>query len=329
MRNLLVVCPDPSDATSWYRGVTPFSRLGSDKWDVTIQRKNQTDWCDLMKHDVIFFQRPFLPEHLQYIRVAKGLGKKIWIDYDDFLFQVPISNTTYATYSDQGIQQNMRECLELADRVTVSTMDLRDCIAQSGTNVTATVIPNAWADEVLGINKKHNANSNRIVWRGGRTHDDDMIHWEDDIVQLVKENQRYDFYFVGNPYHGTLRKIIEQKNCHWVRPMDMISYWGFLSQINARLFMVPLVDHAFNRCKSNIAWQEATYAGAATVGPAWREWSMPGIRYYSDSPGDLFESCTNALEHSDVLYEQSYDSLVAYRRLSKVNKLRIEILEGF
>jgi len=31
----------------------------------------------------------------------------------------------------------------------------------------------------------------------------------------------------------------------------------------------------------NIAWIEATYAGAATIGPAWQEWQHTGILNYS------------------------------------------------
>ena len=49
------------------------------------------------------------------------------------------------------------------------------------------------------------------------------------------------------------------------------------------LAVVPLKDNLFNHAKSNLAWIEATCAGAMTLAPDWPEWRRPGVSNY-ESP---------------------------------------------
>jgi hypothetical protein len=50
---------------------------------------------------------------------------------------------------------------------------------------------------------------------------------------------------------------------------NFMSYQIQLRGTSPDYIVVPLVNDAFNRCKSNIAWIEATNAGAVTIAPSY------------------------------------------------------------
>jgi hypothetical protein len=93
---------------------------------------------------------------------------------------------------------------------------------------------------------------------------------------------------------------------------------------------VPLADSIFNRCKSNIAWIEGSFAGAVCLVPDWEEWQMPGtVRYsnpaeYGEKMKLLLNNNFNYRKYNDLSWEYIMDNLT----LSRVNGQRIEILKG-
>src|ERR1035437_9869971 len=93
--------------------------------------------------------------------------------------------------------------------------------------------------------------------------------------------------------------------------------------------IVPLVDSEFNRAKSNIAWLEGTYAGAAVVARSLPEFGVPGCIHYED-PKEFSNVVRDALASSErrkSAVRKSWSHISkAGLHLSDVNHIRQEVL---
>jgi hypothetical protein len=113
--------------------------------------------------------------------------------------------------------------------------------------------------------------------------------------------------------------------------LDPMEYFQFIKQIKPTLSIVPLDDCVFNRSKSNCAWIEASWAGAATLAPAWPEWAKPGITNYQNK--DDFGAKLRCLLRENVQVHAarartSWEHVEANLSLSKINERRLKIMEG-
>jgi hypothetical protein len=119
-------------------------------------------------------------------------------------------------------------------------------------------------------------------------------------------------------------KVIHQPS------LDAIKFFSVLKAIKPKINVVPLHDNPFNLGKSNIAWLEATYAGAVTLAPDTPEWRKAGVTNYKDEAdfktklGFLLSLTDREL---DVLHSMSVDAILQGKLLlSETNKTRLEIL---
>ena len=88
---------------------------------------------------------------------------------------------------------------------------------------------------------------------------------------------------------------------------------------------VPLIEDGMNRCKSNIAWIEATAAGAVTIAPDWVEWQKPGVLNYNGL--DEFKSMLmRPLDDAPERWAASRDYIMENLTLNKVNEQRARIV---
>jgi hypothetical protein len=120
---LLCVFPNIDDATSFYRGLGPLAELER-SGEVEVVITQTFDWPAMIRVNGVFLQRPYKKVHVDIIRLAKSCGQKVWIDYDDDLFTVPMDNPSYFNYSRPEIKEAVKACIQLADKVTVSTKAL-------------------------------------------------------------------------------------------------------------------------------------------------------------------------------------------------------------
>lgn len=323
MKRLLTVCPMPSDATSFYRGVGPLSSL-QNKGLVDLVYHDKPDWTILKHVDAVFMQRPHLPEFLPTIDLAKKFKKPIWMDFDDLLTDIPDCSPARYNYWRQEVQDSVRTALKAADIITVSTKE----IAEAWTPLTKAkfvVIPNAWDDELFPkVDRLPDPEKPNLLWRGSAGHDEDLWSITPALEKLAKESD-YNWYFIGQPFWHTVRRVnlhAQPKIAIW---HDLPDYFKLIRSLNPAVMMVPITDTPFNRCKSNIAWIEGTWAGAATVAPDWGVWNQPGIiKYTEDKP---FDVCVKeAVDFHKSKSAESWAYIESELRLSKVNELRETVL---
>lgn len=318
---LLCMFPNDEDATSFYRGLGPLAELEK-SGHIRIRTTKAYSWGELIRAHGLFLQRPFTPGHVEVIKLAKVMGLKVWVDYDDDLMNVPMDNPTFHVYANKGTQDSVRACIELADKVTVSTKAL------AYLKKDAIVVNNAINLKTFPIHPA-NTTSNCIVWRGSNSHQKDLSVYRDEIVRVSNETESVMVFMGYFPWFIT--EGLKDKKYYSIRQIDIFDYHRVLSnKIRPKVLMAPLAFNKFNESKSNIAWLEATHAGALTVAPSLDEWTRPGVYNYKDQDGFRYQldKAFNAgdSQHIDKL-QASREDIEANYSLEKVNQIRMQVIE--
>lgn len=322
--NILFLCPDKSDPTSFYRsGGISHDLEKKSGHTITVINWNQTsiDWQFLSSFDAVMLQRPFTKVAEQLCQYVKNMGKSLWVDYDDNLFAVNPENRAFQTYNDPATQESIKNCLKAADVVSVPTEYLRQAYSQFNKNIE--VIPNAFNDGLFkrGELKKR---EKTVVWRGPDAHIYDLMTYGKEINRACEGFPDWEFNFMG--YYPWF--LSETKNKGFLPGMDIIMYFHKLVDLAPSVGHVLLHDDLFNRCRSNIAYIEFSYVGACCIVPDW--WSVPGVLSYTD-PASYFEAMRSVLSgevdivaQNHIAWEYIQDCL----RLSQINVLRLNLING-
>lgn len=330
MRNitLLTIIPNITDATSYYRGAGPLGHLRKQMENLNLLITTSVNWSTLTLCDAVFIQRPYAKEHVTVMEMAKDQGLPIWVDYDDDLFTVTMDNPTHGMYGQEAVQKNVAKCIAMADRVTVSTPHLKARLEKLNKNIT--VVPNAVDFKKLNSFRPEITfpRHKLITWRGSNTHQRDLMDYAEPIIREARKPDGWTHTFIGyNPWFIT--QYIDNDKCKITEGLDIYEYWKFFHAIKPSVHLVPLSDTTFNRSKSNIAWIEATLAGAVTIAPEWDEWKKPGVTTYVN-PKDFEEALgeLKAMPNTLDLWRASMTYIEENLSLDIVNKRRSEVLLG-
>lgn len=331
--SILCVIPSPQDATSFYRAVGPLSHLRK-RYNISLMLGDSIDWVKVAMCDMVFIQRPYSPAEAKLCRIFKTMNKPIWMDFDDDLFSIPSDNPCLSTYGTKSNQQAIGECLELADVVSVSTEVLKQKYIRFNKNIR--VIPNALNFDLFSHycepGKLPDEQNNVIMWRGSQTHHKDVMTVAPEIIEFAQHDKDIHFEFIGDRL-WFLTDRLDRDRTHLTGVMDPIVYHQYIYRCAPKIFIVPLCDHEFNRSKSNIAWLEATFAGAVTIAPRMPEWTKPGVQTYDpNKKGDFLKVLkeVNNLNKSirDSFVRDSWAHIMEYYTLDAVNHKRFKIIEA-
>lgn len=345
MPSIIASIPHPGDATALYRAIAPLYALkrSGECGPMDFVLNPDLNWMVLKGADLAFFQRPHLDDRLVAMKMCRAHNKKIWIDYDDNLHAVPMCNRRFSTYGHPHIQHNIATMVAMADVVTVTTQHLADSLARILKSFPVApeyrldpskilLIPNAYDAELHGaMPEARGERAKRVVWRGSDSHCKDLMLNTPALVEVVKGHQDWSFEFIGEPFWGTveeLKKVARPGILELTAPTDPVAFFRYLVKQRPTLMIVPLEEIEFNKSKSNIAWIEATVAGAVTIAPDWPEWRMPGVLNYSGETGfrDVLDSALNGAFDLDVLWHQSRDYILENLQLGYLNAMRAGIV---
>ncbi len=323
--DILFLNYDKTDSCSFYRsaGIAPNLRRMSGHNIVTAQwNELNMNWALLVEFDIIMMQRPYNQAALDLCQYIKDMNKILWLDYDDNLFSIPPENKAFKTYNKPDIRKAMKSILELADIITVTTEDLRDSLMPYNSNIT--VIPNAFNDDLF-IKDPWKERSNIVLWRGTDTHIFDLMCFTHPLNELADEYRNDQFMFMG--FYPWFLRGSENKGT--VDPMDVIVYHKTIRKMRPIIMHVPLHDNLFNRCKSNIAFIEGTFAGSACIVPQW--WDYDGALKYTDQKS--YYEAFRAVLCGEVNVQAENAKAWHYIRneltLSKVNVQRMNLINQF
>lgn len=328
MIKVAAIIPDVGDGTSFYRGAGPLNELAK-KNLISVHYPLEINWAVLGAADVVFIQRPFNINHLNAFNMAKDMGKKVVIDYDDDLFSLHPCNGAYNCYEDKNTQSNIRWMLRHADHIIVSTDHLKSKY-QPFTGKPITVVNNAYDDNIqFYVGKPQNRDLELAYWRGGPQHTVDLEAHMPDMISVVNEG-RIPWVLMGSPpYQWTMKlshDLFELRQTD-----DVVKYLKSLYMLNPLIGVAPLANIEFNKSKSNIGWIEATISGAAYIAPKFLpEFDKPGVFHYGEK--SISEVFNLLLDNRDILekgQKESYQYIQDNLRLSLVNKKRLDILNEY
>lgn len=322
---VLVVDQNPEDACSWYRCSGPWSKVRG----IDVVFNQSPTWVDIRNADVLFVLRPHNERDVRAIKTAKLHGTKVWIDYDDNLFELPPENPARLIFSRPQNQLAMMKAMELADLITVSTESLKETLFKYAKKEIA-VIPNALDDIFMkprGLPTKKAVDKRQkvVLWRGTSTHLYDLESYRDAILEVANKFPQVVWLFMGTEpwFSGKL-------NSRTMGPQSLFEYFNMLSSLQVDVGIVPLRNDAFNRSKSNIAAMELSFAGGACLVPDWETWNFPGAINYKDQE-DFSTKLELLLKLSDTsdLSKKSFDYFKTSYSLGNMNLIRTrELLMG-
>lgn len=317
---VLFVTPNPSDPLSFYRGSLPMSRLRQHH-GIEFTNSDAVGWNHIVDHDVIFFQRPFNPQHIEVMRIAKDWGKPIIIDYDDWLHGLMQDNPAYFVY--ERSKPLVIEAETLANTMMVATEHMKDLYADKG--ITSQVVPNAYDTEAFtpaDVNDRQKI----VLWRGSNSHIQDLISVRLGWLELIKRHPDWQFVFMNVP-PWWLGDTFD--NVHVVEGQGIKKYMNVLQSTKPAIMTHPLMDTDFNRAKSMCSWIEACHAGAAFVGPDFKEYQRDGISNYKAGDSESFFNSINFLienpEMIPINAKKGQEIITTSLSLREVNKLRAKL----
>lgn len=318
--NLGIISPRPDDASSFYRAYGPLGKL-SRSHDVSLITYPEWGWPELMQCDVLFMHRPYDGQHCNIMRLAKRIGVKVWIDYDDLYTEpFPLAHPASGEWNNPDVQLSLRWLMRNADTVTVSTPFLASRLEQFCNPV---VIPNAWDSDIFPFSDL--PREKVISWRGGPAngHNQDLEQVLTDIKELVGLLPDWKWIFFGQP-HWQIENIIPKERLAIVPQMPFLEYMSNLVRCKSSVHIVPLADNPFNRAKSNCAWIEASVAEAVTVARDLEEWNRIGIVPYKESFRD---SVMNACMSRIGCIDDSRDKIFSTLSLRAINHQRYALCQ--
>lgn len=331
-KNLGCFIPCSTDATSLYRGVGPLSALRRKHGNLNLCFSDKIDWAVLKLMDGAFIQRPFTADHLKVATMIRRMNLPLWLDYDDLLTDVPEWNPVHGLYSKKQIQENIGELCTMADVISVST----PAIAQelSRYNSKCLVVPNAYDPGVWKKTPPAPRDPDRgliVLWRGSCTHRVDLNVAANAATNFSGKFEHVTWVFIGDrPWF--VDYMPPARTLHYPA-IDPLEYAAFLANLAADLLIVPLVDHPFNRAKSNCAWLEATSSNTAVLAPDFPEWNRPGIATYDPcaDTDDFSKQLHDILTCPDLLLSEaqlSWEHISKNLMLEHVNETRLKILDS-
>lgn len=321
----LVVSPRPTDALSFYRCIGPLRRLReTHPFDFT--QNSSLNWAVMAEYDNTFLHRPYTPEHVKIMDIAKNYGIKIWGDYDDWLLDLEYDNPAKGVFD--SAKKDILHCKKNFDLLFVTTQRLKElCEGVGATNVV--VAPNAYDHRLFPYARQKKAERTKIcLWRGSNTHNQDLKSIMPALEKVIQENTDWQFVFVA--YNPSWMMSQKYSNVHYIGPKETLEYMRMIWEIAPLIMYHPLHDNDFNRSKSMCSWLEASHAGAAFVGPDFEEYSRPGIVKYQPGNSDSFyDAMSGLIKSKDAMINSIQDSAKYIHEnltLDHVNKIRWKAL---
>lgn len=311
---LLIISNPASPGTDYYRTVGPFTRLAKDYPDelsLEIKSPDAVLWFDIYQSDAVLFQRPNGASLLGYIQEAKRMGKKILIDIDDLLHEIPDSNPAAPHFAK--VKDTITQAFDYCDHLFVSTPPLQRFYTNYLPPEKITVVRNAWSPEDHPAQDVEPAAlPYRMLWRGSATHMADLHTIKAGLRTMLKDAS-FTTVFCGLP--SWMGFDMPKENAQFVEWQTLFNYFKLMRESKPHFGVFPLVHDHFNLCKSNIFAIECLWAGALPIVPAgFPEFDIPGLLHYR-----------SVSEFTEILHEIKAGLL---KREKRVQDARAWLLEN-
>lgn len=281
---------DLTQPISLMRFLGPFSAMAKEDprlelvfpWAANGRYSLSWDW--ICQCDAIFYSHPQNDVDVSVLWLAQQMGVPVWSEYVDDIFNVLPTNPAYQNLKNK---REVRECVTKAIEYSSFVTAVSDLCAKAYPySERIAVIPEAclWPQNNFPRRKA-------VSWRGLGSHDTDTEGVHDAVCEVAKSFSDWEWTLLGSPSEDLVERLKSvagvdaagESNVkvapYFSTPWHMVTAWGYRAPY---LHIVPLANNAFNRCKSHLAYLEATAIGAAVIAPDYlTEWQQPGVISYT------------------------------------------------
>jgi glycosyltransferase involved in cell wall biosynthesis len=284
------------------------------------------DLYKAVRYDILWIQLVTAPVLIAIAKKAKEYGLKIVYDIDDRFDAIPQENPASSVYANPKKQAEIREMIELADLVTVSTAPLARFISENfKINGGVRVLPNMVMANIAPRRHPPNPSFTRILWAGSPTHQRDLAIVAPALRNVLK---RYAGKVRFTCFGEQLPEVLS--DCRdWIDlqdPVDFEAYHDKLASIAADFAIAPLEDNPFNSSKSCIKFLEYAAAGYPMLGspvgeyPSVVEAGLPAELVRDDEWEDAIERMiARTHEERDAIGRACLEWVCAHRCVHKTS----------
>jgi glycosyltransferase involved in cell wall biosynthesis len=211
----------------------------------------------LATQDVIFVQRINHEFFLEWIPAMQQAGKKIVLDMDDNIWEIPSGNLAHRYYPKE-ITRRMTEIVKLVDAVTTSTIPLGEYISKWNPNVV--VVPNM-IHSTYAYKEMINNEKLRIGWAGSYTH---AFEFPAELIKYLRDRtiNKKDVEIIFSGFAPNYVKGFVHEVHGWV---DADNWLEFLFNLNLDIGFAVVENNMFNKCKSNLKFLEYSGCSVPTI----------------------------------------------------------------
>lgn len=215
----------------------------------------------LMQFDVCVVQRQMTKQNLAALIELKKHGKKIVYDLDDHLWNIPHWNPMRKFFKAHAFADGMMPCISRCDVMTVSTPVLKRVVEGKLTKPMPVVVVENAIDLNLFAPQRRKMNRDVIVvgWAGSPTHSADIEEAMIALANVMQKDHRVhaEIMCTEIPRALSSRHSLADR----VRLVPVVPVWEYPSWFMNRQWdigLAPLIEHEFNRAKSNIKLLEVS-----------------------------------------------------------------------
>lgn len=220
--------------------------------------------------DLVIIQRIFprqLDLYEKVIQRARDKRKMVVFDIDDFLFALPDDHPERIDHVYTSAILPMIQAVLEADLVTVSTDNIKESLSDLNKNIA--VIPN-YLDDRLWQFKAQQPDAAKdspvvIGYMGSTSHEPDLkiiTPVLQKVIDKYPDKVKLHFWGIKPPDGLDLRPQVSWSPSITYNYKDFSEYF---QKQEADIWVAPLADNFFNRCKSGIKHLEYTALGAPGV----------------------------------------------------------------
>ena len=229
-------------------------------------------------------------------RMTRFSNARRIFEIDDYVLSTP-KNNAHARNKAADIEQHLRECIGLCDRLVVSTEALGEALSSMHRDIR--VVPNMLAPHLwLGLQSVRGASTKpRVGWGGGTSHGGDLEIIAE-VVRALANDVEWVFFGMCPE---SLRPYI-----HEFHPViGLQDYPGKLASLNLDLALAPLEFHIFNDCKSNLRLLEYGACGYPVICSDTRAYQgdLPCTRVVSNSTQEWLQAIRMHLDDPQASYQ--------------------------
>ncbi len=286
------------DGSGYYRFYLPFRWMTELSPHMVGMPPIGQQWipsdAELAQIDVLAMQRPAGKPGVRQMQLLQGKAKLVY-ETDDDMMRVAPSGLPHLY--DERMRDTVRQCIRLADMVTVSTPYLAEQTEPLNDNVV--VLENHINAELITESERWQRELPEdrpltVGWQGGTSHLMDMVDVAAPLREVLEAHPDVVMHFAGFDYSPLVKR-----ECVWSTWQENVwDHYRVTSQFDIAL--APLADHVFNYSKSHLKALEAAAMGQPIVASdllPYRDFVVDGVTGFLVSTPEQWKARLTDLIH--------------------------------